>query len=102
KEEGHMGIFLRLGNAKLFLTCISNDFSEGSVDILLGEDDVKSAELIVIRGHGEIVQGNGLHPGLRHVLLRKHYCQLSGPVIPEIDEDNHIAFCDSCQGMSVS
>jgi hypothetical protein len=43
------------------------------------------------------MQGNGLHSGLRHVLLRKDYCEFACPVIPEVDKDDHIAFCDSCQ-----
>ena len=100
EEEGHMGVFLGLGDAELPASGLGDYLADGVGHVLLVEEDVQSGELVVVGGQAAVVQGDGLHALLRHVLLGEHCGDLAGAVVAEVVEDDGIALGDESQGLA--
>ena len=96
-----MGIFLGLGDAELLLARLGNGLSEGIFYDFLVEEYVHSGEACVVRGKAAVVERNGVHPLLRHIVLGEHSRQLACAVVAEVEEYDCIALFDLCERLAV-
>ena len=87
-----MGVFLGLGYAELLAASLGDHFADGVGYVFLVEEDMQSGELVIVGGQAAVVQGDGLHALLRHVLLGEHCRDLAGAVVAEVVEDDGVAF----------
>ena len=94
EEEGHVGVFLGLGDAELPASGLGDYLADGVGHVLFVEEDVQSGELVVVGGQAAVVQGDGLHALLRHVLLGEYCGDLAGAVVAEVVEDDGVALGD--------
>ena len=96
-----MGIFLGLGDAELLLARLGNGLSEGIFYNFLVEEYVHSGEACVVRGKAAVVERNGVHPLLRHIVLGKNAGYLSCAVVSEVYEDNCISllYCGNLRSL---
>ena len=97
-----MGILLGLGDTELLETCVADDFAQRHLDILLREEDVQTLELGIVRSHAAIVERDGLHTLLWHILLGKHRSNLLGAVVAIVEEDDGVARLDGTHSLAVA
>ena len=97
-----MGILLGLGDTELLETCVADDFAQRHLDILLREEDVQTLELGIVGSHAAIVERDGLHTLLRHILLGEHRSNLLGAVVAIVEEDDGVARLDGTHSLAVA
>ncbi len=96
-----MGILFGLGDAQLLESLLRHPLADGIGHVLLIEENVQPRELGVVRGHAAIVERQGVHAGLGHILLRQHNGKLLRAVVAVVEEDYHVVGPDRAHGLAV-
>ena len=99
EEEGDVGVFFSFRDAELVLPGLGDGLSQRILHQLFVEEDVHAGKGSVVGGEAAVIEGNGVHPFLRHILLRKGRCELARPVVAEIVEDDGVALFDGGDGL---
>ena len=96
EEEGHMGVLLRLGDAKLGHVLLGDIFAENVVQALLGEGNDHIGHGCVIGGGTHVVYlKEALFPlKAGKIGIHEGAGDLSGTVGAEVHEDDGVAFSD--------
>ena len=95
-----MGIFFRFRNAQLGAAGGGHHLTERLRDVFLVEEDVQPGELVVVGRQAAVVERQGVHPGLGHILLREDGGDFAGAVVAEVEEDDGVARLDLRQRIS--
>ena len=101
EEECHVGIFFSFGYAQLFKAGGCDCLAQGLLYILFVEKYMQPGEFVVVRSQAAIVEGDGVHPCLGHILLGEDVGDFAGTVVAEVEEDHRIALLDGGHGFSV-
>ena len=99
KEEGHVGILLRLGAVELPQARVADDLSQGLLDLLGSEGDGQVLELLVVHGHNDEVQV--LHvvpPEVGEGRVHEGIGELDLPLASAAAEDHLVPVLDLAHG----
>ena len=86
-----MCVLLGLRDAQLTLSGLGHGLSESIGDLFLVEEYVHSRERCVIGSEAAVVERQGMHSLLGHVVLGEHRGELAGSVVAEVEEYHRIA-----------
>ena len=100
EEEGHVGVLLSFCYAELLEAGAGDGFSQSISHFLLGEEDMESLERCVIGGKGAVVQRNGVHAVLWHVVLGEDCGEFAGAVVTEVVEYDGISRFNFGEGLA--
>ncbi|MOA12231.1 hypothetical protein D3C78_1322050 [compost metagenome] len=96
-----MRIFFGFSNTDLSFTGFLQNFTQGHCKIIFSKDHFNTFESFVVSSHGHIEQVKFFHVLFREILLCKCFGNFATTVGTEIKANNHIAFFDCCNGLSI-